>query len=76
MKNRNLAGALVAAAFAFCAVPLAHAQTQGVTKTEIVIGTQLDLSGPLVAYSKQLKNGMEMRVEEINASGGINGRKL
>jgi branched-chain amino acid transport system substrate-binding protein len=35
-----------------------------------------DLSGPIVAFSKQLKFGMEMRVEEINAQGGIHGRKL
>ena len=35
-----------------------------------------DLSGPLVGFSKQLVNGMNMRVEEINAQGGINGRKL
>ena len=76
MKNQKIAATLAAAAFVLGAAPLAFAQTQGVTKTEIVIGTQLDLSGPLVAYSKQLKNGMEMRVEEINASGGINGRKL
>lgn len=76
MKSRNLAGVIVAAAFAFCAVPLAHAQTQGVSKTEIVIGTEQDLSGPIVAFSKQLKNAMEMRVEEINASGGIHGRKI
>jgi branched-chain amino acid transport system substrate-binding protein len=54
----------------------AFAQGQGVTKNEIVIGTMQDLSGPIVAFSKQLKNGMEMRVEEINANGGIHGRKL
>ena len=54
----------------------AFAQGQGVTKNEIVIGTMQDLSGPIVAFSKQLKNGMEMRVEELNALGGIHGRKL
>lgn len=52
------------------------AQTQGVAKNEIVIGSMQDLSGPIVAFSKQFKNGMEMRVEEINAAGGIHGRKL
>ena len=76
MKNQKLAQALIAAAFALAAAPLAIAQTQGVSKTEIVIGTEQDLSGPIVAFSKQLKNGMEMRVEEINAAGGIHGRKL
>jgi len=64
--------ALAAALFAGAAL----AQTQGVSKNEVVIGSMQDLSGPIVAFSKQLKNGMEMRVEEINAQGGIHGRKL
>ena len=76
MKNQKIAAALVFAAGALCAMPVAFAQTQGVSKTEIVLGTEQDLSGPIVAFSKQLKNGMEMRVDEINAAGGINGRKL
>jgi len=54
----------------------AFSQTQGVSKNEIVIGSLQDLSGPIVAFSKQLINGMNMRVEEINAQGGIEGRKL
>lgn len=54
----------------------ALAQTQGVSKNEIVIGTIQDLSGPVVSYSKPVVNGMRMRVDEINAEGGINGRKL
>jgi branched-chain amino acid transport system substrate-binding protein len=63
---------LLALAFAGAAT----AQTQGVSKGEIVIGSMQDLSGPIVAFSKQLVHGMNMRVEEINAQGGINGRKL
>jgi branched-chain amino acid transport system substrate-binding protein len=54
----------------------ALAQTQGVSRDEIVIGTMQDLSGPIVAFSKQLKNGMQMRVDELNELGGIHGRKL
>lgn len=49
---------------------------QGVTATEIVIGTAQDLSGPIVNFSKAAVNGMRMRVDEVNAAGGINGRKL
>ena len=41
----------------------AFAQTQGVSKGEIVIGSMQDLSGPLVGFSKQLVAGMNMRVE-------------
>ena len=76
MKNLKTAAALFTAACALGAAPLALAQTQGVSKSEIVLGTEQDLSGPIVAFSKQLKNAMELRVEEINAAGGINGRKI
>src|SRR5678815_3870587 len=54
----------------------ASGQTQGVSKNEIVIGSMQDLSGPIVAFSKQLVAGMNMRVDELNAQGGVNGRKL
>ena len=46
------------------------------TKTEIVLGSIQDMSGPLASYSKPLVNGMRMHIDEINAAGGINGRKL
>ncbi|MBV8840022.1 MAG: ABC transporter substrate-binding protein, partial [Alphaproteobacteria bacterium] len=49
---------------------------QGVSPTEIVVGTAQDLSGPIVNFSKATVNGMRMRVDEVNAAGGINGRKL
>jgi len=49
---------------------------QGVSPTEIVIGTAQDLSGPIVALSKPAVNGMRMRIDEENAAGGVNGRKL
>ena len=63
---------ITAALFAGAAL----AQGQGVSRNEIVIGSMQDLSGPIVAFSKQLKNGMDMRVAEINEQGGIHGRKL
>ena len=68
--------ALIAFAAALAAASLTHAQTQGVSKTEIVLGTAQDLSGPIVALSKPAVNGMRMRIDEINESGGIHGRKL
>jgi branched-chain amino acid transport system substrate-binding protein len=58
------------------AVPLAQAQTQGVTKDEIVLGSIQDLSGPIAGFGKQAANGIRMRVDEINEAGGINGRKF
>jgi branched-chain amino acid transport system substrate-binding protein len=67
---------LLCAVLALAAAPVALAQTQGVTDAEIVLGTAQDLSGPIVSLSKPVVNGMLMRVDEINAAGGINGRKL
>ncbi len=54
----------------------AHAQQMGVTKDQITIGSIQDLSGPLAGFGKAARNGMQLRVDEINETGGINGRKL
>ena len=66
---------LIAAAMALAAGS-ASAQTQGVTKNEIVIGSIQDLSGPLAGFGKQVRLGMMLRVDEVNEQGGINGRKV
>src|SRR3979490_2707103 len=79
MKLSILKVALLGAAAGLAAAP-ALAQTkvtnQGITPTEIVIGTHQDLSGPLKTLGVPVSNGMKLAVEEINAAGGINGRKL
>lgn len=54
----------------------AQAQAQGVGGTEIVLGTIQDLSGPFAAIGKQVRNGMQLRVDELNGQGGIGGRRL
>jgi ABC-type branched-subunit amino acid transport system substrate-binding protein len=53
----------------------AHA-TSGVSNTEIVIGTHMDLSGPVAAGMPQLRNGTQMRFDELNEAGGVHGRKI
>ncbi|MBN8508301.1 MAG: ABC transporter substrate-binding protein [Burkholderiales bacterium] len=53
----------------------AHAQ-QGVSKDEILVGTIQDLSGPVAAFGKAVRQGMLLRIDEINEQGGIHGRKL
>ncbi|HVR53383.1 MAG TPA: ABC transporter substrate-binding protein [Pseudorhodoferax sp.] len=74
MTPRTTLAAL--AATALLASPAAWAQQQGVSKTEILIGTIQDMSGPLAGYGKQARNGMLLRVEELNEQGAIHGRKL
>jgi branched-chain amino acid transport system substrate-binding protein len=49
---------------------------EGISANEIVIGTHQDLSGPIKVWGVPVSNGMKMAVEEINAAGGINGRKI
>ena len=49
---------------------------QGVSKDEITLGSIQDLSGPLAGFGKQARLGMMLAVDEINETGGINGRKI
>jgi len=49
---------------------------QGVSETEIKIGMHTDISGPVSSFGKYSVEGVKMRIDEINESGGIHGRKL
>jgi branched-chain amino acid transport system substrate-binding protein len=49
---------------------------QGVTKSEIVLGSIQDLSGPIAAFGKQARMGMQLRIDEVNEQGGVHGRKI
>src|SRR5450432_3932650 len=70
---------LAVSALALTHLPAA-AQTkvtnEGISATEIVIGTHQDLSGPIKGWGVPVSNGMKMAVDEVNAAGGINGRKI
>ncbi len=58
-------------------LPLAQAQSiQGVSNTEIVLGTHQDLSGPVSSIGSHLRDGLLLAVDDINAAGGIHGRKI
>ena len=72
----QLKHALVALACTLAASGPALAQSQGVSKDTITLGSIQDLSGPLAGFGKQIRMGMQLRVDEINEQGGINGRKL
>ena len=67
---------LAAAALLALGATTAAAQSQGVSKNEILIGSIQDLSGPIAGFGKQVRLGMMLRVDEINEQGGVNGRKL
>jgi len=72
----KLQSTTILAAIALACAP-ALAQQQGVSKDTILIGTIQDLSGPLAGYGKQARNGMQLRIDELNEQqGSIHGRKL
>lgn len=54
----------------------AQYKTQGVSKTEIVIGTHTDLSGVAAPFGVHSRNAAQLRFDEVNEAGGINGRKI
>ena len=72
MKQKS---AIALAALALAATT-SIAEQQGVSKTEILVGSIQDLSGPLAGYGKQLRNGLQLRADELNEQGGIHGRKI
>ena len=68
---------MIAALSALTFATVAQAQaTQGVSKTEVLIGSIQDMSGPLAGYGKQARNGMLLRIDELNEQGGVHGRKF
>lgn len=75
LKRPAPRGAFIALA-AWVAASAAMAQDVGVTATEILIGEVQPMSGPASLIGKAGAAGSKLAIAEINAAGGINGRKL
>src|SRR5690606_38092308 len=66
---------ILAAAFATGMASAAQA-TQGVSDTEIVVGSNGDLSGVFAAFNVGAIKAAQMAFDDVNAKGGIHGRKI
>lgn len=66
---------LLACAALLVALP-ALAQTQGVTADMITLGAHGPITGPAAYIGLAGRDGMMLAVKEINAAGGVNGRKI
>src|SRR5438093_3805058 len=55
---------------------VAQKETRGVSKGEIIAGMHTDLSGPAATYGVSSSNAVKMRFDDLNAAGGVNGRKI
>ena len=53
-----------------------YAQTQGVTDTEVRIGSNTDLSGIFAAFGAPAVKAAQMYFDEVNANGGVHGRQI
>ena len=53
-----------------------HSKMQGVTDTEILIGSNNDLSGPFAAFGAPATQAAQIYFDEVNAKGGVHGRKI
>ncbi|MFN7724061.1 MAG: ABC transporter substrate-binding protein [Rubrivivax sp.] len=74
MKRRQIlaTGGLVAT---LGAARLAHAEP-GVNDNEVLLGQSAVLSGPLGVSVKRLNAGAQAVIDEVNAAGGVNGRRI
>ncbi len=54
----------------------ATAQVQGVTDTEILVGSHNDMSGPFAGFGAPAMKAANYYFDEINAKGGVHGRKI
>jgi len=68
---------LLAAAATLLAVALpVAAQQQGVTSDTVTIGAHGPITGPAAYIGLAGRDGMLLAIKEINAAGGVNGRKI
>lgn len=66
---------VVAAVLVAAALPAA-AQQQGVGPDNVVIGAFGPITGPAAYIGLAGRDGMNLALKEINAAGGVNGRKI
>lgn len=66
-------GVFLSLFFAFGTIAAAE---DGVTKNEILIGSTMDLSGPLAFMGQGWRDGANLYFRYINDKGGIHGRKI
>jgi branched-chain amino acid transport system substrate-binding protein len=66
---RNIPAALLSLALGFLIEPAA-------AQTSVKIGSILSVTGPAAFLGEDMKAGMELAVDEINAKGGVLGKKI
>lgn len=73
---KTLMKSVLGGALALGMTQAAFAETQGVTDSEIVIGSANDLSGIFAAVGVPAINGANLKIKEVNEAGGVHGRQI
>jgi branched-chain amino acid transport system substrate-binding protein len=76
VKSRSVIVAGVLAVFTFASAPAVLADENGVSPHAILFGQSAALEGPSSALGQGMRRGILAAFAEVNAAGGINGRKL
>ena len=72
-KNWLILAVVVVAAGVLLAIALTRDSSDGDT---IKLGATFPLTGEVASYGQKAKRGIELAVEDINATGGVLGRKI
>lgn len=80
MKKKGFTTLLLVSLLAFLLVFTSACSTKSTEEKKsedvIKIGVNLELSGNVASFGQSALNGFTLALEEINAAGGINGKKL
>ena len=76
MFGKGLGGVLCAAAVFYALSGQTRAEEPGITQDSITIGAFGPITGPAAYIGLAGRDGANLAIKEINAAGGINGRKL
>lgn len=71
--RQAIAAVLSAVGFAFALPALA---ADGITATTVTVGQSAAFSGPAAELGNEMKKGILAYFDQVNRSGGVNGRKL
>ena len=75
-RSRAAIGIALAAALLTAATPAARSDEVGVSADAILFGQAAALEGPSAQLGQRMRHGIVAAFTEINAKGGVPGRKL
>src|SRR5207253_6562259 len=76
MRRSLIALGLIAALLVATGCVSRNTNTSADPGGDIKVGVYGDLTGQTSSFGQSTKNGSQMAADEINAAGGINGRKV